>query len=192
MGLQAQGAPASLPVGETGGANGGTASRGTGCRAFRPATRPVLAQPEAGRKPIRSAPGAEPQAMAARQRGAKVKAARSLRARRCMAGSAVERPAARGARPQGRTRRRRGTRRDRARPPAAHRLGALRGPPRWKGSDETRSARPQGKAFSLHDLHKAQFFGWSKYCATVIAGSSYRWRETAPHSDSPPNLGAVI
>ena len=53
------------------------------------------AQPEAGRKPIRSAPGAEPQATAARQRGEKEKAARSLRAfRRCMAGSADERPAA--------------------------------------------------------------------------------------------------
>jgi len=34
--LQAHAAPAALPVGETGCASGGAASRGTGCRACRP------------------------------------------------------------------------------------------------------------------------------------------------------------
>ncbi|MDB5431439.1 MAG: conjugal transfer protein TrbF [Caulobacter sp.] len=60
------------------GANGGAASRGTGCRAVSPANQPVLAQPEAGRKPLRSAPGAEPQATAAPQRGAKEKSHRAV------------------------------------------------------------------------------------------------------------------
>src|SRR4051794_40088097 len=50
-------APEPLPVGETGGANGGAASRGTGCT-----EQGGAAVEEAGRKPIRSAPGAAPQA----------------------------------------------------------------------------------------------------------------------------------
>lgn len=41
-------APEPLPVGETGGANGGAASRGTGCRALSPAILPVLPSPKLG------------------------------------------------------------------------------------------------------------------------------------------------
>ena len=96
--MQAQGAPAALPVGETGGANGGAASRGTGCRAVTALPYAGPSQPEAGRKPLRSAPGAEPQATAARQRGAmrRLQGACATRQRegRCTAGSAVERPVA--------------------------------------------------------------------------------------------------
>lgn len=48
---QAQGAPDPCPSARPGGASGGAGSRGPGCRTA-----------EAGRKPVRSAPGAEPQA----------------------------------------------------------------------------------------------------------------------------------
>jgi len=45
---QAQSAPAALPVGETGGANGGAASRGPGCRAWVSTWRGGAARPKLG------------------------------------------------------------------------------------------------------------------------------------------------
>jgi hypothetical protein len=142
--MQAQGAPAALPVGETGGANGGAASRGTGCRASSPATWPVLPSPKLGgsRSEVRQgrSPKPRPRVSAAQRRrlqgacapsGGAWREAPSSGRRRCR-------------RPQGRTRRSRGTRRDRARPPAAHRLGNLR-------------EQPAGRARPTHTRPRARW-----------------------------------
>jgi hypothetical protein len=112
----------------------------------RPCDPAGPAQPEAGRKPLRSAPGAEPQATAARS------AAQQARRLQGAWRAAPWREAPTAGRRRAKRARRGGPaggaqRRDRARPPAGRKIGGVAGEPRSKGSDETRSARTQGKAF---------------------------------------------